>query len=572
MYVGDDEDGNLHGNQSELIAGSVEAENERYNINKVYLDAYPQESTAGGPRYPDANNAINSGVQKGSLVVNYLGHGGHLGWSQERVLTLNDIQGWTNLDRLPVFVTATCSFTGYDEPSYESAGEQVLLNPGGGAVALLTTVRAVYSSSNKRLASAVFDSFFVQQNGEYHALGEIVRLAKNSNPIDTSDINARKFSVIGDPSMIVAYPRHSVALTHINGSATGGIPDTLRALDKVELKGEIRDSDSALLQDFNGRLSLTVFDKPVKTQTLANDPNSFQREFSSLSRIVFKGFATVRDGKFTISFVVPEDISFAYGQGKISMYATDELTTDAAGFYNDFVIGGTSGNIDADNSGPEVELYLNNTSFKSGDIVGPNPLMLVHLEDESGINIIGNSIGHDLEAVLDGDTRNTIVLNDFYEASQDDYTRGEVRYPLYGLEPGRHTLSVTAWDVAGNFSEASIEFYVESDPDNPIRKVWNYPNPFDYSSGTTFRIEHDLVIASADVEIDVFDISGRHVSQFTQAGVPSANGIIEITGWNESAQALGNGIFFYRIGLTANQGSSSTRSYSSAYGKLILVN
>ena len=577
-FVSDDEDGNLHLNQSEIITTNVENANETYNLNKIYLDAYPQVSTAGGPRYPDVNAAINASVQKGSLVVNYLGHGGHQGWSQERVLTVPDIQSWSNEDKLPVFVTATCSFTGYDEPTYKSAGEEVLLNPVGGAVALLTTVRAVYSSSNKRLTSAVFDHFFdLDEYGNHIPLGEVVRLAKNSNPVDTVDINARKFAIIGDPSMVVAFPEHNIALTEINGVETGTGNDTIGAMEEVTLKGEIRNRDSVLIEDFNGTVSVTIFDKRVKAKTLGNDPKSYVREFNTLSRVIFKGNATVVNGKFAISFVVPADIDFSYGNGKISMYATDEMTTDAAGSYEDIIIGGTGDDIAIDDIGPELDLFMNNTEFVNGQVVGPNPVLLVNLFDENGINILGSSIGHDLEGVLDNNTEQKFILNDFYEADQDSYKSGKVRYPLYGLEPGKHSITVTAWDVAGNFTEGTIEFVVETDPGNPIRTVSNYPNPM--TGQTTFRIAHDLNINSADVEIRIYDVNGRDMGYIRTVGAQSQDGIIDDIRWDENTgdctvvlQNLNSGVYLYNVTVTPSLSSTQPVRYSNNWGKLVLVN
>ncbi|MDX1410135.1 MAG: C25 family cysteine peptidase, partial [Saprospiraceae bacterium] len=364
---------NLHLNQSEDISSGVESAYSLLNLNRIYLDAFQQMSTPGGARYPDVNAAINNNMFKGVLAVNYLGHGGHLGWSQERILGIADIQSWTNYNRLPLFVTATCSFTGYDEPTYQSAGEQVLLNPGGGAVALLTTVRPVYASSNKRLTEAVFEQLFEKVNGAYLPLGEVMRIAKNSNQEDTININARKFAIIGDPSMYLALPEHAVVVTEVNGNPIGGAPDTARALDEVRIRGEVRDQAGNKLSAFNGKASITVFDKPVVVRTLANDPKSFEREFRNLSRIIFKGSATVTNGEFVTAFVVPGDIDFSYGNGKVSIYATDGVSVDAGGSYQDLVIGGTSGNAEPDTEGPDIRIFLNNESFVSGDKTGRDP-------------------------------------------------------------------------------------------------------------------------------------------------------------------------------------------------------
>ena len=574
-YVADDEDSNLHLNQSEEISDLVEEDNKKYDIDRIYLDAYPQESTPGGPRYPQANAAINNSVFQGVLAINYLGHGGRQGWTQERVLGIDDIQSWSNFDKLPLVVTATCSFTGYDEPSYRSAGEEVLLNPDGGGIGLLTTVRAVYSSSNKRLTEAVFERLFDKDNGKHLPIGEIMRRAKNSNSRDTVDINARKFAIIGDPSMTLAYPEHDIVVTEINGIATGATPDTIGALEEFRLAGEVRNVEGSKLEAFNGTASVTVYDKRTVIKTLANDPKSFEREFDNFSRIVFKGTATVTNGEFEIGFVVPEDIDFNYGNGRISIYATDGYSTDAAGSYEDFIIGGASGDGKTDVTGPVVNAYMNNESFRSGDVVSPNSTLLVKLYDENGINVTGNSIGHDLVAVLNEDNNQSFVLNDFYEANENDFTRGEVRFPFANLPAGKHSITVTAWDVANNFSEATIEFRVDDNPDNAIRSITAYPNPATQSQRPVFRIEHNLGISVADVEIEMFDVTGREVNRIFVENVPSQDGIIDNISWGiENSQNLadGVGILFYRARIFTSGANNQQKIYEGPFNKLVLLN
>ena len=240
VFVADDEDNGLHQRQANQIATKVDTLYDVLNVNKIFLDAYQQITTPGGQRYPAANEAINNDIFKGALVLNYLGHGGSTGWTQERVLQINDILGWTNFNKLPLFVTATCSFTGYDDANFVTAGEEVLLNPRGGGIGLFTTVRAVYSSSNERLTKAVFDQLYEKVDGVNLPIGEKMRLGKNSNSADTTSINARKFTLIGDPSMQLALPKYDVVTEKINNNTiVAGQIDTIRALQRITIEGYI---------------------------------------------------------------------------------------------------------------------------------------------------------------------------------------------------------------------------------------------------------------------------------------------------------------------------------------------
>jgi hypothetical protein len=571
-FVADDEDNNLHLNQTDRIATRIDTTYDFFNLEKLYLDAFPQESTPGGERYSQINEGINNNVFKGMLALNYLGHGGHNGWAQERVLRIPEIQGWKNLHKLPLFVTATCSFTGYDEPSYVSAGEEVLLNPQGGGIGLLTTVRAVYSSSNERLTREVFELIFERVDGKYLPIGEVMRIAKNNNPADTLDINARKFSIIGDPSMLLALPKHQVVATNINGTPVHTAIDTIGAMDKVTVRGEIQDIENQKLTGFNGTLFTTVFDKPLVANTLANDAKSIKRSFEIQNKVLFKGSSTVQNGEFEFSFVVPEDINFDYGHGKMSFYASNGLDEDAAGVYNDFIIGGVSDQGISDDEGPEILIYMDDESFVFGGTTDPNPILLLYLSDDNGINILGNSIGHDLEAVIDDNTQNSIILNDFYESTLDDYTSGVVRYPLSDLEAGRHSIGVTAWDISNNFSEAYTEFVVAKDLKTAITHILNYPNPF--SESTTFQFEHNLAGESVDVIIQIFSISGRLIKTIEALNVISAGnkvGDIVWEGLDDSGHQIARGLYFYKVILKHQGTNGEKESTESKFKKLVIV-
>lgn len=566
-FVADDEDGNLHLNDGDEIAEATQALNPYLNLDKIYLDAYPQVSTHGGNRIPAVTDALHTNMFKGNFVVNYMGHGGEEGWAQERVLQIPHIQSWKNEFKLPLFVTATCSFAPYDDPSINSAGEIILLKPDGGSIALFTTTRAVYTSSNRKLTRAVFDNLFKPVNGTIPTMGEILRYAKNVSGAGID--NSRKFAMLGDPSQRLAYPEYKVITTKINGNPVSNA-DTISALQQVTIEGYVAGADSSMLSDFNGIIYPTVFDKRLTYQTLGQDAFSSVVNYTMQKTVLFKGRASVTNGQFQFSFVIPKDINYVLGNGKISYYADDNNSADATGFYDGVVIGGTNANAVTDDQGPIVKVYMNTEEFVFGGITDDSPTLLVKLEDDNGINTSGTGIGHDLTGVLDDNTQSTYVLNDFYESELDNFKKGEVRYPLSNLEEGLHQISVKAWDIANNSGEGNTEFVVASSAGIALEHVLNYPNPF--TTKTEFQFEHNLPNQPLTVQVQIFSVSGRLVKTIQQEIQPDGYRVtgIEWDGTDDFGNSIGRGVYVYKVSVGVANGEGEMAS-ESAFEKLVIL-
>ena len=518
-FVADDEDHNLHMGDADELTQMVDTLAPEYNIEKIFIDAYQQQSTPGGERYPEAREGIRRQVERGVLILNYTGHGGEVGWAHERILTMDDINSWTNENSLPLFVTATCEFSRWDDPQRSAGGEVVLLNPEGGGIALLTTVRIVFSSGNMALSTAFYQEIFENVNGELPYLGEVYRDVKNKVP----GTNTRNFTLLGDPALKLAYPLYNIVTDSVNGKDVA-VPDTVRALGLAEIKGHFEDGQGNKLTSFNGTVYPTVFDKEVVVSTLNNDDEGVFN-FRLQNKKLFKGKAEVKNGEFKFSFIVPKDISYNYGNGRLSYYGENQVD-DANGYGTSIIVGGTDNNAPDDKTGPSIELYMNDETFIYGGITDENPILLARISDEHGINMTGTGIGHDIMAILDGESDDAIVLNDYYSAVINSYQEGEVNYPFRNLSPGPHKLTFKVWDVYNNSSEATLEFVVQDYSDIKIDRVLNYPNPF--TTNTSFWFEHNQPGTVLDVRIQIFTISGKIVKTIDQ--------VIESTGYNQNVK------------------------------------
>jgi hypothetical protein len=546
-YVADDEDGNTHVRDMDDIAKNDEVRHPLYNQQKMYADAFKQISTPGENRYPDANKAINNSIFKGQLTLTYLGHGGPLGWAQERILTIPEIQSWTNINSLSIMVTATCSFGAYDGPEVVSPAEFAILNPKGGAIALFTTTRAVYTNSNKQLTDGVHELMYKKINGVPPTLGFILAEGKNKYQGDFFRINSRKFTLLGDPSLQVAMPKHNVYSTKINGKDAINVTDTLNALENVTIEGYIGDATGNIISDFNGTIYPTVYDKKSTLQTLANDPGSSKFTYTMYKNIIFKGAATVKDGKWSFTFRVPKNINYSLGKGRISYYATDGISMDAGGLFTNVIIGGSGRSVTIDDKGPEMGIYMNDENFVSGGLTNTNPVLLLNLADDLGINVTGNAIGQDITATLDGDSQNIFVLNDFYEAQKDDYTKGKVKFPLSNLKEGKHYITAKAWDISGNSTQKRIDFYVAENGISALSNVRNYPNPF--TSETTFVFEHDLADTEIEISLNIYSITGKLIKNISETKYSSGFRVNDIfwDGREDFESGLNKGMYLYNI-------------------------
>ncbi|MDQ3073574.1 MAG: type IX secretion system sortase PorU, partial [Bacteroidota bacterium] len=185
-FIADDEDSNDHFNQSDNLARHIKTDQPAFNVRKIYLDAYKQQDGIDTDAYPDVEAEITRQMEQGALVFNYVGHGGEVGLTHEKVVKISGINSWSNTYKMPLFITATCEFSRHDDPTRTSAGELVLLNPNGGAVALFTTTRVAWIDQNAIInRNIIINNLFELQDGQPKTIGEAFMQAKNASGFAT---------------------------------------------------------------------------------------------------------------------------------------------------------------------------------------------------------------------------------------------------------------------------------------------------------------------------------------------------------------------------------------------------
>lgn len=575
VYYSDDPDPFLSGDyllQKDLneLADEVSVANPFFNSNKIFTDAYVQEVSAGGPRYPQAKKAFLDAIELGALVLNYYGHGNEESFAVERIFEKTDAQALGNRFKYPLFITITCEFTRFDDPNRPTGGEYMYWNKAGGAIALLATTRQISQSLGIDLNEAIYDNLFTMENNSYISIAESLRRAK----ISLGGSNKRVVFYIGDPALKLAIPKPKIVLTKVNGENINTSSLSLQALSLATLSGEVVDENNTLITNYNGELAVQVYDKNLNRLTLDNDNvslppiNQPKLNFITLGEVIYRGNASVVNGKFEFSFIVPQDIQIPIGNARVSFYAKSNspILQNQTGYNTQIKVGGVNTSAPSDTTPPKLKLYMNDTNFVSGGITNESPIFLAFLEDENGINT-ASGIGHDIVAVLDNDENNPFNLNDYYETETDNYKKGKVTYPFRDLAPGLHTILFKACDVYNNLITAEIQFVVIGDGDLQLERVLNYPNPF--VSYTEFWFNHNRPFEPLEVQVQILTITGKLVKTINQTVVNEGftSRDIKWDGKDDFGDKIGKGVYVYKVTIK----SAITGKKSEKIEKLVIL-
>ncbi len=537
---GDGVDGIIHERDADRLATLVDTLNPNYSVKKIYVDAYPQVLTPGTETSPEAKQAVQDEVNKGVLIINFTGHGNESQWTSEDVMDLPMITGFNNRSRLPLFITATCEFGRHDDPRLISGAEYALFNETGGAIALVTTSRPVFSSTNFILNQAFYDHLFLKKNNQFQTLGEIFEETKNSSL--NGSIN-RNFSLLGDPSMKLAFPDYDIKITGMDDSDLTQGPDTLKALKFTRMNGIISDGSGGIMENYNGTVTVTVFDKPVQHQTLGTEDPVMN--YLARDNILFRGDAAVKNGTFNVEFVVPKDINYKVGKGRIDMYSVNEQeNADAIGSNSDFWVGATQNNFTQDSQPPDIKLYLYDTTYHQGDLTGPNPVLVAELHDDHGISTTSYGLDKGIIAHIDDQLYD---LTDYYKANANDYRNGTIEYQLTNLVEGTHVIELSARDTYNNTGTAYLTFTVSDKRTLLVDDLLNYPNPF--SSGTTFTFKQNRAGEDLQIVVDIFNMNGEEVRQLNYTVENSDYKVDDLwwDGTNATGKKLGGGLYIYKV-------------------------
>lgn len=564
-FLADDGDKNKHVKEADDAASRVEEYYPNLKVGRIYWDAYPRISTATGFTYPQVTADINNAMTKGALLMNYTGHGAPYTISKEQVLKTSSFKEFSS-SKIPMWVVASCEITPFDREE-ENIGVESIVNPNGGAIAFLSSSRAVYSTQNSYINNYFMYYVFGKTKGKRNTIGDALRLAKVNlvSAVDGEIMNNRdygdnklKYALMGDPAVVLAMPTETVVLDSINGIAlSSGKTPNLPAGSMARFSGHLENCDGNRLNDFNGQIALTLYDSPdtiVCKNNTKEDVTPF--EYTSYDRMLFEGNDSIKAGKFTITLPVPLDIKYSDGFGMAKFYAVStDRNTEANGTDKRFTIKGTSDEMSESSQGPKMFIYLNDPDFKNGQTVNDTPYFYAVLNDSDGINITGNGVGHNLELIIDGKESTSYNLNAYYQTGFGSYTSGNVAYKIPSLPDGKHRLMFRAWDVKNNSSSAALDFVVKAGLRPKITSINLTNNPA--STSTSFIINYDRPSAETQFTINVYNSWGQKCWTHTEKATTNGYHTIPWDLTSNSGIALASGLYVYEVSISCNGGEET---------------
>jgi hypothetical protein len=553
MYVADDGwtteqnhggENSLHTDQCEAIAESHTTKD--FEKEKIYIVTYPAVITPSGRRKPGANVDIIKGWNDGRLIINYVGHGSADLWAHEHIFVRDEsIPQLHNGSKLPLVTIASCDLLRWDDPFSISAGEQ-LVTINSGAIGVIGATRPVYSYNNAVLNNYFWDHMMYDKDtlNLPIRIGKVMYRCKLN--IDLHD-NDAKYGLEGDPTVRISIPQYFTTIDSINNTSTYDptIVDTIKALQKVVIKGRILNPDNSFWDTYNGEITIKILDVDKK---IVYYDFGYPFNFKLDGGIIFKGKTKISNGKWTIKFVVPRDISYSTGYGKLTTYFSNQ-TTEGTGYTDRFILNGIDTTAVSDTTGPIISTYLDSRDFRSGDVVNQNTKIIADFFDLSGINLTGQ-IGHKLEAIINDNENSKIDLTPYYN-SDTSYQHGTLEYPMQNLTDGKYKLKIRAWDTYNNLSESIIYFDVKSNAELFVDKVYNYPNPF--KDFTSFTFQHNLD-SPVSIKIKIYTVSGRLIKELTRTNIADKNVIIDWDGRDNDSDAIANGTYIYKITIKSDDG------------------
>ncbi len=505
-WVADDGDANIHMQDAEdfaklLLNGLVTGQQ-----HKVYLDQYPFKQSNGVYTSPLATQATLGLFERKADFIHYTGHGSESGLADEKLVTTNDLVGLKNNSNLPILLTATCQFGRFDDPNILSGGEVSLLSDQGGAIALISTTRPVFQSSNYLFGQAFYQALIANRSNPSYRLGDLFRDAKNKSQ---SGVINRNIQLLGDPSLSLPWAAAKLSLE----------------LDRD--KQELRVSGQEII---NEDLTIQLHRIDDSKTTLGNKGSAYT--YQTMSSTIWKTTQKSQGNSLTVNLnTLPTLVeNQAY---QLQIWSTKSSASIPISNWRNKQI--------PDLIAPKITVNLMDELIQSAS---KNPSIQISFADSSGLAWV-NSKGELASIIVDDSIRTELAP--IIQTKNGNSRLAEARIRLNKLKQGKHKISAFCWDIYNNYAEQALEFQVTIEHEqSSMGKV--YPNPL--SRSFHFVFEQDKPWNRIPYEMELSNMAGQVILRRTGYGeyLESKEGIIAFD-WSEDEWQKMNPLMIIKISL-----------------------
>ncbi len=214
FFVSDNPDG--AGDFYQLSDAAAALVPDSYQVQKMYLGREQTDVLA-------ARQAVRDGIDRGDLIVNFVGHGAIPWWAAEILFSTDDVPHMSNGGRLPVFMEMTC-YTGYfHAPGFDSLAEVLVRRANGGAVADWAASGLGIAHGHDYLDRGFFDALFRdgKQGIGVDTLAGKLRLYRTPSAAPFYDL-IDTYILFGDPALQIHAQTNDLSVTMQGDSQTTG--------------------------------------------------------------------------------------------------------------------------------------------------------------------------------------------------------------------------------------------------------------------------------------------------------------------------------------------------------------
>jgi hypothetical protein len=507
---------------------------------KIYGIEYPFDAYQSKP---GATQDIISNLNEGAMVFYYIGHGSWDNLGDEDYFSLGDIQLLSNNSHLTHFLAGSCNVGNYTRIGSDCIAEVLLFSQNGGAISSLASTIGSSPLSNYQLLRAYLYALYnLNMN-----IGRAVYYAKYNS--DASTINSASYNILGNPVIKLPIPARIGNIS--------GLPDSLLHRQIANYSGDFGDPrldtiGHTIASDSEQLISYTNFIPPDTSLV-------FSVDYYRSAKTIYRAEVEIEAGHYSAAYIVSDDAAAGNRGSIITLAHNDDGSWLNA--RNDIVYADSSLDV-ANDDAPQVSLFLDSRSFRSGDTVSDKPLLIADIYDESGINVSG-SPGRSILVLIDDSNEidDLIDVTTGFIYDPGSYVQGTLSWQFPQMSGGSHNLKLIVYDNFGMPAVAETDFRVAEKNSLAISDLLPYPNPMSKEGLFTF-----VLTEAATFDISIYTMTGRKINTVSgTAGV----GYNQVP-WDcrdKDGDRLANNTYFYKLKARSTLSGNS----SEATGKLIIL-